>query len=200
MLLALGMQAFCSIINSVRRFRAIAMAVAIWSAAFAAGADQGDARLDSLFDQLQKAVDPSEAVVLEATIWQIWIEHSDDAVSLLMRKGVAAMNRGDHRGALEDFDQIVKIAPDFAEGWNKRATVNYLLGRHEDSLADIEKTLALEPRHFGALSGRGLVYFALDEMQMALDSFEAALVVNPHMPGTRSNAEAIRRELKDREI
>ena len=176
------------------------MALSISLAAVAAGADQGDARLEALFDELKEAPGPNEAFTLEASIWQIWIEHNDEAVSLLMQKGIAAMNRGDHRGALEDFDQIVKIAPGFAEGWNKRATVNYLLGRHEDSLADIEETLALEPRHFGALSGRGLVYFALDEVELALESFEAALAVNPHMPGARSNAEALRRALKDREI
>jgi tetratricopeptide (TPR) repeat protein len=165
-----------------------------------AAADQNDGRLAGLFDQLQGAAGRTEATATEAAIWHIWVEHDDRAVALLMQKGVAAMNRGDRRGALGDFDQIVQIAPDFAEGWNKRATVRYLLGQFRESLDDIERTLALEPRHFGALAGRGLVYFALDDLPRALESFEAALAVNPHMPGVRSNAEAIRQALKDREI
>ncbi|MGF1611465.1 MAG: tetratricopeptide repeat protein [Kiloniellales bacterium] len=165
-----------------------------------AAADQNDARLFGLFNQLQGATGRAEATATEAAIWHIWIEHDDRAVHLLMQKGIAAMNRGDRRGAFRDFDQIVQIAPDFAEGWNKRATVRYLLGQYEESLDDIERTLALEPRHFGALSGRGLVYVALDDLPQALQSFEAALAVNPHMPGVRSNAEAIRKVLKDREI
>jgi tetratricopeptide (TPR) repeat protein len=117
-----------------------------------------------------------------------------------MRQGQAAMARQDHGSALRSLDQMVKIAPDFAEGWNARATVYYLLGRHADSLADIKRTLALEPRHFGALSGRGLVYSALEKWDLALGSFEAALSVNPRMPGARLNAEAIRKTLRDSEI
>ena len=166
----------------------------------AARADQADVRLDGLFAELLEPLDPVTAQSIEREIWSIWVEHDDRAVTLLMRKGVDALNRGDRVGALKDFDQIVAIAPDFAEGWNKRATVNYLLGRHEDSLADIEKTLALEPRHFGALAGRGLVYAALDEYELALESFEEALVVNPHLPGARANVENLRKDLKDREI
>ena len=74
------------------------------------------------------------------------------------------------------------------------------MGRYEASLADIKETLAREPRHFGALSGQGLVYLALDDWDLALESFDAALAVNPHMPGARQNAEAIRRDLKERDI
>lgn len=186
------------------RIRSLALAVAITVLALPVlgplRADQADQRLEGLFAELLEPLDISSAQTIEQEIWRIWIEHEDRAVTLLMRKGVDAMNRGDRVGALKDFDQIVAIAPDFAEGWNKRATVNYLLGRHDDSLSDIEKTLDLEPRHFGALSGRGLVYAALDEYELALESFEEALVVNPHMPGARINAEALRKDLKDREI
>ena len=134
------------------------------------------------------------------TIWQIWIEFDDRAVELLMEDGMAAMARRDYRGALGKFDQIVHIAPDFAEGWNKRATVHYLIGNYGESLSDIEKTLALEPRHFGALSGRGLVYIELEEEVLALESFEAALKVHPLLPGARHNAAALRKRLENREI
>lgn len=176
------------------------LAVGLSLAAGTTGADQEDARLDGLFEALRSAEGGTTARATEASIWQLWIEHPDTAVQLLMRNGVAAMQRGDNRSALEDFDQIVRIAPGFAEGWNKRATVHYLLGNYEDSLADIDETLALEPRHFGALSGRGLVYSALEDPERALDAFEAALEVNPHMPGARSNAEALRKLLEGQRI
>ena len=124
-----------------------------------------DSRLDGLFLRLQQAPGPGEAQRIEGQIWQIWGQSDDGAVRGLMRDGVAAMQRGDYRHALAKFDQMVVIAPDFAEGWNKRATVHYLLGNYAQSLADIAKTLALEPRHFGALAGRGLVYVQLEDEQ-----------------------------------
>ena len=110
------------------------------------------------------------------------------------------MARRDLRAALGKFDQIVKIAPGFAEGWNKRATVYYLLGNYAESLHDIDKTLALEPRHFGALSGRGLVLMELENADLALDSFEAALEIHPKLPGANHNAEALRREIQKNQI
>ena len=165
-----------------------------------AGADQTDPRLEQLFAQLKTTDDPGQAHGIERVIWQIWIESDDGAVRLLMEDGVEAMARRDYRAALAKFDQMVAIAPDFAEGWNKRATVHYLVGNYGESLSDIEKTLALEPRHFGALSGRGLVYVALEEEELALESFEAALKVHPLLPGARLNAAALRKRLEDREI
>jgi tetratricopeptide (TPR) repeat protein len=181
-------------------FRATVLALAFLLAGGPALADQRDARLPDLFQQLQGASGAGAARAVEARIWGIWYEHDDDAIVLLMRQGRAAMARHDHRSALRSFDQVVTIAPDFAEGWNARATLYYLMDRYEDSLADIERTLALEPRHFGALSGRGLVYSALEKWELALRSFEAALAVNPNIPGARLNAEAIRKKLRDREI
>ena len=169
-------------------------------AAGAASADQNDPRLTDLFARLRAVSGPEAARPIEHSIWAIWFEHSDNAVALLMHRGIEEMNRGDNLKALGTFDQVVKIAPDFAEGWNKRATVHYLLGNHEESLGDIEKTLTLEPRHFGALSGRGLVYTALDQPEPALAAFEAALDVHPHMTTVRINAEALRRDLEGRAI
>ena len=181
-------------------FRATVLALAFLLAGGPALADQRDARLPDLFARLLGASDIGTARAIEARIWSLWYEHDDDAIALLMRQARAAMARQDHGSALRSLDQVVKIAPDFAEGWNARATVYYLMGRHADSLADIERTLALEPRHFGALSGRGLVYSALEKWDLALGSFEAALAVNPRMPGASLNAEAIRKTLRDSEI
>ena len=163
-------------------------------------ADQRDPRLEDLFDRLKAAPDVRIAEVVAANIWAIWGEVADGAAALLLRDGVSAMGRRDLRTALAKFDQIVAIAPEFAEGWNKRATVNYLVGNYHDSLADIDKTLALEPRHFGALSGRGLVYLELEEEKLALESFEAALEVYPLMPGANFNAEVLRKRIGGKDI
>ncbi len=163
-------------------------------------ADQDDPRLAALFAQLKAAPDARAAEAVEASIWHIWVQSDDAVIGLLLTQGLAAMTRRDLRVALGKFDQIVKIAPGFAEGWNKRATLRYLLGDFAGSLHDIERTLKLEPRHFGALSGRGLVLLELDRQGKALEAFEAALRVHPQLPGAKHNAEALRREIQKHEI
>ncbi len=165
-----------------------------------AAADQNDPRLDDLFARLLMARDFRAAQGIELNIWGIWIESSDPAVEILMEQGLTAMARRDMRAALGKFDQMVKIAPAFAEGWNKRATVHYLLGNYVESLHDIGKTLALEPRHFGALSGRGLVYLELEDEELALGSFEGALNIHPRLPGAGHNVKSLRRQLENNEI
>ncbi len=179
---------------------AIALALGLALAAGPTVADQNDPRLGELFARLKAAPDARAAHGVELSIWGIWIESDDDVIALLMDQGLAAMARRDLRAALGKFDQIVKIAPGFAEGWNKRATVYYLLGDFAESLHDIGKTLTLEPRHFGALSGRGLVLVELEDMKLALESFEAALEVHPNLSGAHQNAEALRREIQKHEI
>ncbi|MGI9395230.1 MAG: tetratricopeptide repeat protein [Boseongicola sp.] len=158
-------------------------------------ADQNDPRLSKLFAEIREVSSPTEAAPIEAHIWAIWLETSDQPAASLLQIGLDAMQANDYIAALQAFDRLVTIAPDFAEGWNKRATVHYLVGNLEQSLDDIAATIFLEPRHFGALSGRGLVYISLEDFGRALVSFEAALEVNPQMVGARINAEAIRRIL-----
>jgi tetratricopeptide (TPR) repeat protein len=182
-----------------RRTASILSALAVvLGLAFAAGsvsADQKDPRLDNLFVLLKAAPDIPSAGTIERSIWTIWLESDDDAVTRLMGRGMAAMTRRDFRAALDAFDRIVRIAPGFAEGWNKRATVNYLLGEFADSLRDIDRTLTLEPRHFGALSGRGLVLLELENAKLALRSFEAALRIHPNLPGASQRVRVLRQRL-----
>ena len=184
----------------MRTLTAIALALGLALAAGPSVADQNDPRLGALFTRLKIAPDAHAAQDVERSIWGIWIESDDEVIALLMQQGLAAMARRDLRAALGKFDQIVKIAPGLAEGWNKRATVHYLLGNYAESLHDIGKTLQLEPRHFGALSGRGLVLLELEDVTLALESFEAALEIHPKMPGASQNAEALRRHIERREI
>ncbi len=148
----------------------------------AAAARQDDSRLDALFERLVAADDLAEARSIEASIWRIWTEAGDETLDEFMVSGIGAMRRRNFDVAIESFNTIIEADPDFAEGWNKRATLFYLMGRYDDSIRDVERTLALEPRHFGALSGMGLIFTELDDMKSALAWFEQALEVNPHMP------------------
>ena len=159
-------------------------------------ADQDDPRLDGLFQRLQHTPNPAEAQVVEQQIWQLWLESDDAAINRLMQQGVFAMSAQDYATALQTFTRMVDQAPDFAEGWNKRATVYYLMGNWSASVRDIQRTLALEPRHFGALFGLGLIYEELDQPEAALRSFEATLVLNPHSDSTRQMIEQLRQQLR----
>jgi len=118
-------------------------------------ADQTDPRLNDLFDRLQDVTLPADVVSTERQIWTIWLEPTDAATQQLLKDGMQSMSRGEYQAALKAFDQLVALAPEFAEGWNKRATLHYLMDNLDRSLEDIARTLELEPRHFGALSGRG---------------------------------------------
>jgi Tfp pilus assembly protein PilF len=160
-----------------------------------AAADQNDPRLEDLFKQLRSASDQVAAAPIEELIWQIWMEHEDPAIERQMELGIQQMNFGDTAAALATFDRLVEAAPDFAEAWNKRATIHYILGNYAASEADIVKTLQLEPFHFGALSGRGLVLVSQGKYREARDAFSRALEVNPTMQETKNNIEEINRFL-----
>jgi len=163
-------------------------------------ADQKDPRLEKLFTQLKAAKSPEDSQPIEAKIWEIWSQSGDQNVDALMAIGSSALNDEDYNQAYRAFGRVVQLAPDFAEGWNKRATALYMLGRYDDSIKDITTTLKLEPRHFGALSGLGLCNAQLDKEKEALDAFEKALAINPNMPGIRQDAEEMKKSLAAKSI
>jgi Flp pilus assembly protein TadD len=163
-------------------------------------ADQDDPRLEDLFKQLHDAPDMATAAPVEAMIWQLWVEQDDPAASQLMFTGIEQMNRNNLSGALATFDELVQLAPQYAEAWNKRATLYYLMGEHDKSELDIQKTLELEPFHFGALSGRGLVRMGKRDFEGARNAFNAALEVHPNMDAVRGNLSAIDEFLRGRSI
>lgn len=162
-----------------------------------ARADQTDPRLAPLFEQLRAASEPGKAQVIEGLIWQLWTESGDPATDSLMELGLAALQAGNLPGALELFDAVTARKPDFAEGWNKRATVLYMLGAYEKSAEDVERVLKLEPRHFGALSGLGLIDLERDRPDEALDAFERALALHPYLPGLKQRIEQLQRRKRD---
>jgi Flp pilus assembly protein TadD len=131
--------------------------------------------------------DPARAARAEAALWAMWCHSDDPEVAADMAAGVAAMERGDLERALDRFATIVARAPDFAEGWNKRATVRYLARDYRGAIADCEEVLARKPHHFGALSGQGLCHLALGEAAPAARLFRRALAVHPHLAAVREN-------------
>jgi tetratricopeptide (TPR) repeat protein len=159
-------------------------------------ADQDDPRLDGLFERLQTTSNPAEARAVEQRIWRVWLEADDAGLNRLMQQGILAMQDRRYATALQAFDRMVEQAPEFAEGWNKRATVHFLMGDWQASVRDIQQTLALEPRHFGALFGLGLIYDALEQPEAALRSFEATLALNPHSESTRQRIKELREQVR----
>lgn len=166
--------------------------IVLTAVATPARADQTDSRLRGLFDRLQTTSSVTEAQLVEGSIWQIWLESADVQVERKVAAGVIALNRGDLKTALVLFDDVVKRAPNYAEGWNKRATVHFMMDDYDKSLLDVARTLALEPRHFGALSGLGLIYHELGDDTKALKAMEKALELHPLMPGLRERVEGLR--------
>ena len=162
-----------------------------------ASADQNDLRLAELFRSLKSTESVSRALVFESKIWHIWMEHYDPEVESAMFQGVEAMKLQQFEQAFGHFSLLIKLAPDYAEGWNKRATVLYLMGRFKESEADVMRTLELEPRHFGALSGQGLIKIALQDWTGAIYFLESALKINPHMHGVIMNLKYVRQKQKE---
>lgn len=171
-------------------------AIAFLALPWAAAADQNDSRLAPLFEVLRSAATPDRIGYAERFIWAIWHESGREDVDRLMEAGIEEMGSGRLRESIATFARIVDLAPEFAEGWNKRATAYYLAGDLDASIRDVERTLALEPRHFGALSGLGLIHLAKDDELGALRAFEATLEVHPRAPAARYHVQRLRAKLK----
>jgi tetratricopeptide (TPR) repeat protein len=158
-------------------------------------ASQTDPRLNALFSSLRSAANTEEADVIASEIWAIWHEADDPAAAQLMSNGVEAMNAGDAASALKSFNALTISTPDFAEGWNRRATLYYLLGDYDSSIADIEKTLSLEPRHFGALSGLALIREAQHKWFEALEALDKVSKIYPKMSELEQRLDQLSQQL-----
>jgi tetratricopeptide (TPR) repeat protein len=158
-------------------------------------ADQTDGRLDSLFGNLLITADLPTIRAAENQIWEIWLQHENSDVEQIMQMGIQRMNYQRYSEAMLIFNQVITSYPDYAEAWNKRATLQYLIGNLDNSIADIEKTLELEPRHFGALSGLGLVYIQRNELNKAKKAFEDLIKIHPNSPSARQNLDLVNKKL-----
>ena len=134
----------------------------------------------------------------EGAIWQVWGRSGDQATDRQFERGLAQMQSRDLPAAVETFSRVIGMNPEFAEGWNKRATVYFMLGEDELSLKDCAEVLRRNPQHFGVLSGYGQIYLRKGDLERSLDYFRRALAVNPNMEGVRNSIEVIERVLVER--
>lgn len=187
-------------IGGMRRFIGILVIFAVLAPSVSALADQKDERLPFLFARLKVTKNDFEALSTENEIWSIWLQSGDPEVDTLMERGIGAMDAGDSKTALAAFNRVIELKPEFAEAWNKRATLYYLMQRYDESVEDIARTLELEPRHFGALSGLGLINAALGRYKIAIRAWEQALEVDPHLAGAKERIEELRQILRGKEL
>ena len=144
---------------------------------------------------LQRALrDPDARVreLAERALWEVWSRSGNEDIDHLLRAGIVEMQHGQLEASIDTFSEVIRRRPDFAEGWNKRATVYYLVGEYRKSAADCDEVLKRNPAHFGALSGYGMIWLRLDEPARALERFEQALAVNPNLDSVRETIEALR--------
>jgi tetratricopeptide (TPR) repeat protein len=134
----------------------------------------------------------------EQGLWLLWSRSGDPEIDRVMARGIEEMQSGRHAEAIATFSGVIAGKPEFAEGWNKRATAYYLAGELQKSIADCREVLKRNARHFGALSGMGQIHVQLDDPEAALEWFRRALEVNPNMTGVELNIEALERVVKQR--
>jgi tetratricopeptide (TPR) repeat protein len=158
-------------------------------------ADQRDQRLDKLFDQLASSEDAAKRLEAENKIWEIWFESGSAEVDELMATAREAADRGKLKTAEQFYDSIIELAPDFAEAWNRRATIRYYQNDYEGSLEDIRHTLILEPRHYGAVWGLGMILGLRQEFEKSIAAFEQLLKIKPHADGIHDRIDLLKQEM-----
>lgn len=166
--------------NPLRLLVGLILAFALVSPALADDASD-KAALDKLFIELRAAPDAESAHAIDQKIWAYWTTPSDPDLALRMLDVMEARGMGNIPAAIQMLDQLVLDFPDYAEGWNQRATLYFVIGDFEASIADCAKVLELEPRHFGALSGRALMYLQLGKRSLALKDMADALALHPFL-------------------
>jgi tetratricopeptide (TPR) repeat protein len=152
------------------------------------------ADLPALFKGLRDRDDLVRALT-ENSIWQVWSRSGDSRIDGLFAAGVEQMNRGQLQAAIDTFTEIIRLKPDFAEGWNKRATVYFFVGEYDKSLRDCDEVIKRNPQHWGALSGYGQIYLRLDKPEQALAYFQRALAVNPNLQQVEEMIEQLKQAL-----
>lgn len=173
-----------------------AAAVACAATFFAvAGSNADDADLDPLFEALKNA-DPSAVQEIENRIWEEWSRSGSASMDLLLERGREALEAGDTDVAIEHFSALIDHAPNFAEGYNARATAYFQKRLYGPSLADIREVLARNPRHFGAMAGLALILEDIGETEGALDAWRAVEAIHPLRQGVREAIERLEKEVE----
>jgi tetratricopeptide (TPR) repeat protein len=157
------------------------------------------AKLDDLFTRLSTAPE-AESWRIEQEIWIEWSKSGSAAMDLLLQRGRDAMEAGDVKTAIDHFTALIDHAPDFAEGYNGRATAYFQAGEFGPAVADIAKALSLNPRHFGAMAGFGMILEETGQPDRALAVYKAALAIHPHLAGVLEAVERLKTEAHGRDL
>jgi tetratricopeptide (TPR) repeat protein len=154
-----------------------------------------EGRLDKLFSELKRERNERAAERIASRIWSEWFKSGSATIDLMMQWAQTAADKKDFDVALDFLDQVVVLSPDFAEGWNRRATVHFLMNNYAKSMADIDRTLQLEPRHFGALSGMAQILRNTGRKELALDAYLRVLDIYPMNRGAQTEVATLSEEL-----
>jgi tetratricopeptide (TPR) repeat protein len=158
-------------------------------------AEPAQPRLDTLFADLKRAGNERAAQRIAGSIWREWSRSGSASIDLLMQWAQEAMRENKNAVAMDFLDQVVLLAPDYAEGWNRRATLHFTMGSYSKSMADIERALQLEPRHFGALGGMASILRNSGRKEMAVQAYERLLDVYPMMRSAQTELGKLADEL-----
>jgi tetratricopeptide (TPR) repeat protein len=155
--------------------------------------------MDDVVALLNSLRDDNELVrnTAEQSIWRIWARSGDPTVDRLYARGIREMNEGSMIRAISTFTEIIKLKPDFAEGWNKRATLYFMTEQYDKSLEDCDEVLKRNPYHFGALSGYGHIHVEFRLLEQAIEYFQRALKINPNMGSIARLIDRLERQIKD---
>lgn len=157
--------------------------------------------MDQLFAQLADKTDPEGGQAAETEIQRRWMSSGSDTVDLLMQWSSQSLAAKNYGASLDFLDAVTAMKPDYAEGWNRRATIYYLQDDYGKAIADLEKVLSLEPRHFGALAGLGLILRDIDRKADALAALQKALAIDPYLDSdVQGTIDELRPEVEGEEI
>jgi tetratricopeptide (TPR) repeat protein len=153
------------------------------------------ARLDQLFSDLKRERNEKAAERIAGSIWSEWSQSGSASIDLMMQWSQKAIEGQKFDVALDFLDQVVTLQPTYAEGWNRRATVHFMMKNYGKSMSDIDHTLQLEPRHFGALSGLAQIMALTGHKQSALEAWQKVLAIYPMMRSAQDQVGTISEEL-----
>ncbi|MEP3345548.1 MAG: tetratricopeptide repeat protein [Litoreibacter sp.] len=158
-----------------------------------------EAKLDELYTQLAEP-ELQDVEAIERKIWAEWSKSGSASMDLLLMRGRRAMEAGDFSKAIEHLTALIDHAPEFAEGWNARATAFFNAEQYGLSIADIQRTLALNPNHFGAMQGLGRIMEELGNDADALTAYKAAAAIHPHREGLKETIERLEKKVSGQDI